>query len=122
MRAKRFRNDDAPVPVEGENLDIAVERDRELIALIRIVRQAREKPVDLARKPFAAAIECRSVERGVAVDAGASSSAIAGPFPCSRETRSSLELTPADPMKLTPVAVATKLPSRCVCPATGQPI
>src|SRR5262249_20674783 len=46
-----------------------VERDREFVALVRIIRQAREKPVDLFCKSLAACIESRSLERGVAVDA-----------------------------------------------------
>ena len=69
--AKRLRQHDAAVAVEIENLDVAVERDRELVPLVRIVRQAPEKPVDFVRKSLAAGIECRSIERGVAVDAGA---------------------------------------------------
>ena len=40
MRAKLFRKDDTAVPIDRENLDVAVERDRELVPLIRIVRQA----------------------------------------------------------------------------------
>ena len=55
--AKVLRNNDAAVPIEAENLDIAVECDREFVALVRIVRQAAEKPIDLFRKSFAAAIE-----------------------------------------------------------------
>src|SRR5690606_30543753 len=51
--AKRFRKDDTPVSIDAENLDVAVERDRELIPLVRIVWQAREKPVDLFRKSLA---------------------------------------------------------------------
>jgi len=47
--AKFLRKDDAAVPVDRENLDITIERDRELIPLIRIVRQAAEKPIDLLR-------------------------------------------------------------------------
>ena len=69
VAAKPFRKDDAPVAIDRENLDVAVERDRELVALVRIVRQAREKPVDLFRKSLAASIERWSIERGVAVDA-----------------------------------------------------
>ena len=68
-RAKRFRKDDASVAIDGENLDVAVKGDRQLVALVRIVRQACEKPIDLLRKSLAACIECRSIERGVAVDA-----------------------------------------------------
>ena len=64
MRAKRLRKDDASVAVEAEDLDIAIERDRQLVALIRIVWQAREKPIDLLCKALAACIECRSIERG----------------------------------------------------------
>jgi hypothetical protein len=77
VRAELFRNDDAAVPVEPEILDRPVERDREFVPLVRIVRQAAEKPVDFLRKPLPAAIEGRSVERGVAIDGGASSSTIA---------------------------------------------
>ena len=73
VRAKPFRKDDASVAVDRENLDVAVERDRQLVALVRIVRQAREKPIDLFRKSLAACIECRSIERGVAVDAASAS-------------------------------------------------
>ena len=69
MRPKDFRKHDAAVAIDREHLDVAVECDRELIALIRIVWQAREKPVDLFRKSFAACIERWSIERGVAVDA-----------------------------------------------------
>jgi hypothetical protein len=67
--AKRLRKDDASVPVDGEDLDVAVKRDRQFVPLVRIVRQACEKPVDLLRKSLAASIESRSIERGVAVDA-----------------------------------------------------
>ena len=42
VTAKAFRNDDTPVAVDPENLDVAVECDRELVSLVRIVRQARE--------------------------------------------------------------------------------
>ena len=77
MTAKRFRKDDAPVPVDAENLDVAVECDRELVSLVRIVRQACEKPIDLFRKSLPASIKCRSVERGVAVDASGTSLGIA---------------------------------------------
>jgi hypothetical protein len=66
--AKALRKDDAAVAIDRENLDVAVERDRQLVALIRIVRQAREKPVDFLCKSFAACIECTSIERGVAVE------------------------------------------------------
>ena len=69
VRTKLFRKDDTAVPIDAENLDVAVERDREFVPLIRIIREAREKPVDFLRKSLAAAIEGRSIERGVAVDA-----------------------------------------------------
>jgi hypothetical protein len=69
VRAKVLRKTDASVPIDREDLDIAIERDRQLIALVRIIRQAREKPIDLFCKSFAACIECRSFECGVAVDA-----------------------------------------------------
>ena len=62
-----------PSPIDGEDLDVAIERDRQLVALVRIVRQASEKPVDLFRKSLAACIESRSIERGVAVDAAGAS-------------------------------------------------
>ena len=77
MRAKAFRKADAAVAVDREDLDVAVEGDRELIALVRIVRQAREKPIDLLCKSLAASIESRSFERGVAVDAASASRGIA---------------------------------------------
>ena len=67
--AKPFRKHDASVLIDGEDVHVTIERDRQLVALVRIIRQAVEKPVDLARKALAACIECRSVERGVAVDA-----------------------------------------------------
>jgi len=67
--AKRLRKNDAPITINREDLDIAVQRDREFIALVRIVRQACEKPVDLLRKSLAACIEGRSIKRGVAIDA-----------------------------------------------------
>ena len=69
VRAKPFRKDDASVPVEPDNLDVAVERDREFVSLVRIVGETREKPIDFLRKSLAACIECRSIEGGVAVDA-----------------------------------------------------
>ncbi len=62
VTAKAFRKDDAAVPIDSENLDVAVERDRELVSLVRIIREAREKPIDLFRKSLAACIESRSVE------------------------------------------------------------
>src|SRR5690606_12959629 len=77
MAAKRFRKDDAPVAVDAENLDVAVERDRELVSLVRIVRQAREKPVDLSRKSLAARIKGWSIDRGVAIDSADASLAVA---------------------------------------------
>ena len=66
--AKPFRKHDASVLIDGEDLHVTIERDRQLVALVRIIRQAVEKPVDLARKALAACIERRSIERGVAVD------------------------------------------------------
>src|SRR5262249_45352944 len=44
--AKRFRKHDASLLVDREDVHIAVERDRELVALVRIIRKAVEKPVD----------------------------------------------------------------------------
>jgi hypothetical protein len=78
--AKTFRKDDAAVAIDRENLDVAIERDRQLIALVRIVRQAREKPIDLFCKSLAASIESRSFERGVTVDAASSSRGVAVAF------------------------------------------
>jgi len=69
VSAKRLRKDDASVAVDREDLNVAVERDRQLVSLVRIVRQAREKPIDFLRKSLAACIEGWSVERGVTVDA-----------------------------------------------------
>ena len=69
VRAKRFRKDDASVAIEAKDLDVAVERDRQLVPLVRIVWQAREKPIDLLCKALAACIERWSIERGVAIDA-----------------------------------------------------
>jgi hypothetical protein len=80
VRAKPFRKADAPVAVDRQDLDIAVERDRQLVPLVRIVRQAREKPVDLFCKSLAASIESRSFERGVAVDAASASSGVTVAF------------------------------------------
>ncbi len=80
VRAKPLRKADAAVAVDREDLDVAVERDRQLIALVRIVRQAREKPIDLFCKSLAASIESRSFERGVAVDAAGASSGVAVAF------------------------------------------
>ena len=71
MGAKRLRKHDASVLIEAEDVHVTIERDRQLVALVRIVRQAVEKPVDFLRKALAACIERRSVERGVAVDAAA---------------------------------------------------
>ena len=87
VAAKAFRNDDAAVPIDAENLDVAVERDREFIPLVRIVRQAREKPVDLFCKSLAACIERRSIERGVAIDAAGASLAVAVAFEHGSEGR-----------------------------------
>src|SRR6185369_1193993 len=67
--AKPFRKHDASVLIDGDDVHVTIERDRQLVALVRIIRQAVEKPVDLARKALAACIERRSIERGVAVDA-----------------------------------------------------
>ena len=64
-----MRKDDTPVAVDREDLDVAVKRDRQLVTLVRIVRQACEKPIDFLRKSLAACIESRSIERGVAIDA-----------------------------------------------------
>ena len=67
--AKRLRKHDASVLIDGEDVHVTIERDRQLVPLVRIIRQAVEKPVDFLRKPLAASIEGRSIERGVAVDA-----------------------------------------------------
>ncbi len=85
--AKRLRKDDAAVTVDREDLDVTIERDRQLVSLVRIVRQASEKPVDLARKSFAACIERWSVERGVAVDAGTGCATVAVAFEHGTEGR-----------------------------------
>jgi hypothetical protein len=77
VTAKAFRKDDTPVPVDAENLDVAVECDREFVSLVRIVRQASEKPVDLFRKSLAASIKGRSIDRGVAIDPSDASLAVA---------------------------------------------
>src|SRR5262249_18561092 len=69
VRAKRLRKHDTPVLIDRKNVHISIERDRQLVSLIRIIRQAIEKPVDLLCKALAACIEGRSIERGVAVDA-----------------------------------------------------
>ena len=34
MLAKAFRKHDAPVPIDGKNLDVAVKRDRLLVPLV----------------------------------------------------------------------------------------
>ncbi len=41
MRTQAFRKDNASVPVDREDLDIPVKRDRQFVPLVRIVRQAR---------------------------------------------------------------------------------
>src|SRR5262249_20625780 len=69
MGAQRLRKHDASVLIETEDVHVTIERDRELVPLVRIIRQAVEKPVDFLRKALAACIERGSVERGVAVDA-----------------------------------------------------
>jgi hypothetical protein len=56
MRAKRLRKHDASVLVDGKRMHVTIERDRQLVPLVRIVRQAIEKPVDVVRKPLAASI------------------------------------------------------------------
>src|SRR5690606_5115540 len=66
--AKRFRKDDAPILVDAEDLHVAVERDRELVPLVRILREMGEKIIDFLRKSLAARIERRRIERGVAID------------------------------------------------------
>ena len=68
VRAKRFRKDDASVAIEAEDVDVAVERDRQLVPLVRIIWQASEKPIDLLCKALAACIERWSIKRRVAVD------------------------------------------------------
>ena len=45
----------------------AVERRRELLALLRIGRKARDQRLDLGKQRIAAGIECRGIERGIAV-------------------------------------------------------
>ena len=69
MGAEFFRKHDTPVLVDGEDLDVTIERDRQFVPLIRIIRQAREKPIDFRGQSLAARVQCRSIERGVAVDA-----------------------------------------------------
>ena len=69
MGAKCFRKHDASVLVEAEDVNVSIERDREFVALVRIIRQACEKPIDFLRKALAASIERRSIERRVTVDA-----------------------------------------------------
>ena len=76
MAAKRVRKDDTPVPINAENLDVAVECDRKFVSLVRIVWQAREKPIDLFRKSLAASIKGRSIDRGVAIDSADASLAV----------------------------------------------
>ena len=87
VAAKAFRKDDTAIPVDAENLDVAVECDREFVSLVRIVRQACEKPIDLLRKSLAACIECRSIDRGVAIDAADASLAVAVTFEDGSERR-----------------------------------
>ena len=65
MGAQALRKDDASVPIDREDLDVAIERDRQLVPLIRIVRQACEKPVDLLRQSLATSIECRRSSRSM---------------------------------------------------------
>src|SRR5262249_49014144 len=67
--AKRFRKHDASILVEGKDVYFAIERDREPIPLVRIIRKAVEKAVDFLRKALAACIEGWSVKRGVAINA-----------------------------------------------------
>src|SRR5258706_12917732 len=69
MGTKRLRKDDASILIDGQDLHIAVERNRQLVALVRIVRQACQKPIALLPKSVAASIDGRSIQRGVAVDA-----------------------------------------------------
>ena len=69
VRAKRFRKHDASVLIDAEGDHVAVERDRQLVPLVRIIRQAVEKPVDVRGRARAACSERRSGERGVAVEA-----------------------------------------------------
>ena len=57
--AKPFRKHDTSVLIDAEDLHVTIERDRKLVALVRIIRQAVEKPVDFARKALAACIERR---------------------------------------------------------------
>ncbi len=90
MLAQAFRKDDAAVAVDIEDLHVAVERDRELIALVRVIGETTEKPVDLLRKPFAAAIDRRSIEGGVAIDAAADTPAGSWPGTAASDLRISI--------------------------------
>jgi hypothetical protein len=67
--AQRLRKHDTSVLVDGDDVHITIERDRQLVPLIRIIRQAIEKPVDGLGKALAARIERGSIKRGVAVNA-----------------------------------------------------
>src|SRR4029450_10751985 len=75
--AKPLRKHDTSVLIDGEDLHVTIERDRQLVALVRIVRQAVEKPVDLARNALAPCSYRRRVERGVAVDAAGAALGVA---------------------------------------------
>src|SRR5262249_30132348 len=67
--AQRFRKHDTSVLIDGDAVHVTIEAERQLVPLVRIIRQAVEKPVDGFRKALAARIERWSVERGVAINA-----------------------------------------------------
>src|SRR5689334_13988422 len=92
VRTQRFRKDDASVAIDAEDVHIAIERDRQFVPLIRIVRQTREKPIDRLRKALAACIERWSIERGVAVDAAGVAVALKHGTERSRDRDASLDV------------------------------
>src|SRR5262245_44675105 len=69
MGLQRLGEDRPPLAIDLQHLARAVERRRELLALLRIGRKARDQRLDLLEQRVAAGIERRTVERRVAVEA-----------------------------------------------------
>ena len=69
MRLHRVRQDDTPLRIDLQNLARPEQRRRQLIPLVRIGRQRRQKRIDLVQKRIAACVQCRRVERRMDVEA-----------------------------------------------------
>ena len=68
MHFYRIRQDDTPFRIDLQNLACPEQRRRQLIPLVRIGRQRRQKRIDLVQKHIAACVQGRRVERRMNVE------------------------------------------------------